>query len=290
MIKSFAARVVFPAALMLAAAQLLAQSPAKDSTGADYDAILTTASNRYYSAVRPGPAHGILESFQCNVQPEWPTLLAAMDNATGRSSVGSVAPNDPRLALLTPVTISVTSEINGRSTLNWNQPAESGQPQDESTTATLDLAHQTVQHALEGFFQFWTPFINGTIVPKTSKGIQVHHSAQGITLHAELRDQNLNEIFSPDFTLREFNVSMSGVHIRFNPTFATTQEGLLVKTFDAHIQMPGSPPPPERGMQVALEYQTVRGFELPSHLSIDVDRTGHAGFTFSGCTVQTSGQ
>ncbi|HWA94936.1 MAG TPA: hypothetical protein VG844_10070 [Terracidiphilus sp.] len=290
MLTRFVTRAAFSAALLLAAASLAAQTPGKAPSSSDYDVILATAANRYYSAVRSGPAHGILESFQCSVQPEWPTLLAAMDKATGRSASGSVAPNDPRLALLTPVTITVTAEINGRSTLNWNQPAESAQPLDENATGTLDLAHQTVQHALEGFFQFWTPFINGTIVPRTSKGIEVHHTAQGLTLHAELRDQNLNEIFSPDFILREFNVSMSGVHIRFNPTFENTREGLLVKTFDSHIQMPGTPPPAERGMQVALKYRVVRGFQLPSHLSIDVDRTGHAGFIFSGCTVQTTGQ
>ncbi|MDE3201178.1 MAG: hypothetical protein KGN79_09690 [Acidobacteriota bacterium] len=288
MLNRFLARALVPAAFLLAAVTVAAQAPANASPASVDDAILAKAAKRYYSAVRPGTAHGILESFQCNIEPEWPTLLAAMDKATHRSSTGTIAPNDPRLALLVPVTISVNAEINGRSTLNWNQPAEATQPLDENAAATLELVHQSVQHALEGFFQFWTPFINGTIVPKTSKGIQAHQTAQGLTLHAELRDQNLNEIFSPDFTLREFNVSMSGVHIRFNPVFEGTPEGLLVKSFDSHIQMPGTPPPPERTMQVTLDYQTVRGFQLPSHLSIDVGGTGHAGFAFSGCTVQTA--
>lgn len=288
MLIRFATRIASSAALFAVAASLCAQSGSSDkaASSASYDVLLAKAAASYYSAVRPGPAHGVLESFQCNIQPDWPKLLAAMDKATGQASAESVASNDPRLALLAPITISVTAEINGRSTLNWNQPEQT----DENANGTLELAHQTVQHALEGFFQFWTPFINGTIVPKTSEGIEIHQTAQNLTLHAQMSDQNLNEIFAPDLTLREFNVSMSGVRIRFNPAFENTPEGLLVKTFDSHIQLPGTPPPPERGMQVALEYQAVQGFQLPAHLSIDVDHTGHAGFAFSGCTVQTAGK
>jgi hypothetical protein len=273
--------------LLTAATALNAQAPATAATAAENDALLAKAATLYYSAAKATPAHGALESFQCAVQPEWPALLSAIDKATGQAPA---PPNDPRLALLTPITVSVHAEINGRSTLDWNQPANTAQPLDADSTEMLDRAHQTVEHALAGFFQFWTPFINGTIIPQSSKGIDVVKTASGVSLRAELRDQKLNEVFSPDMTLKEFNVSMSGVLIRFEPAFDSTPEGLLVKSFDAHIQLPGTPPPPEHRMNVMLDYQTVQGYELPAHLSLDITGTGRAAFDFSGCTVQSAAQ
>lgn len=274
--------------LVLGTAALCAQASSDSSpSSAEYDALLAKASKLYYSAVRPGPAHGTLESFQCTIQPEWPTLLAAIDKATGRStSSDAVGSNDPRLALLTPIAITEHVDITGRSTLDWNQPSSSEQSANPGSTEMLDRAHQTVEHALEGFFQFWTPFVNGTIIPSSSKGIEVERNDAGYSVRAALRDQKLNEVFSPDLTLKEFNVSMGGIGIRFMPTFDSTPEGLLVKAFDAHIQLPGTPAPPERRMQVAMDYQTVQGYQLPSHLALDVTGIGRAAFVFSGCTVQ----
>ena len=279
----------------LALATLLAAAPSFQAQTAnhpapatpDNDTMLARAGALYYSAVRPEAAHGRLEHFQCSVQPEWPTLLAAIDKATGHGS-GAPTPNDPRLALLTPITITENVDVDGHSTLEWNQPAVTAQSADAAASEMLDHAHQTVEHALEGFFQFWTPFMNGTIIPATSNGIEITHTDAGYVVHAELSDQKLNEVFSNDWRLKEFNVSMSGVAIRFMPTFDSTSEGLLVKAFDARIQLPGATSAPERQMQVALDYQTVQGFELPSHLALDVSGIGRASFVFSGCTVQAA--
>ena len=286
--RRFAFLLLFSIALITAT--LTAQMPSRPATSAasDNDALLAHAAELYYSAVRPAPAHAILDSFQCAVHPEWPGLLAAVDKSSGSSTAQSytVAPSDPRLELLTPITVSVRTEINGAATLNWNQPSDSGKPLDQASADLLDRVHQTTAQELEGFFRFWITFINGTIIPKTSKGIEVRHSVAGVTLHAEMRDQKLDEIFSPDWTLKEFNVSMGGVSIRFTPTFDSTSEGLLVKTFDAYIQPPATESAQARRMQVALDYQTVNGFQLPSHLDIAVTGAGRVAFIFTGCTVQ----
>jgi hypothetical protein len=173
--------------------------------------------------------------------------------------------------------------MQGGSTLDWTQnPAK---PLDDDSSALLTKMHQTTEQTLEGFLQFWTPFVDGSVVPESAEGLNITHTGTLHTIHAEQGSTELTETFSNDLHLQQFDVSMSGISIKFQPAYQPTEQGLLVKGFQAHVQPAGVPPDQAEEMHVDIEYQTLDGFPIPARLTMDVTNTGKFNFVLDGCTV-----
>jgi hypothetical protein len=264
---------------------LQAQSPAAGTPPLTQDAPATTPSpdnawlarvnKLYYSSAKAG-----LTGFDCAVHPEWHTLFVSA--AKGES----VAEDDPRIVLLRTVKITMHARMAMTgSTIDWQPPAATDKPLDESSSALLDGMHRSIQQTLEGFLQFWTPFMTGSVVPDSADGLQITHTGEGHTIHAEQGTTALTEVFSSDLVLKQFNVVMSGTSIKFSPVYKPTDQGLLVNGFVAHIQPDGAPPEQAQEMKVAIEYQPVDGLIIPGHLKMDVAGTGTFDFTFDGCSA-----
>jgi hypothetical protein len=145
--------------------------------------------------------------------------------------------------------------------------------------------HQATEQALQGFMQFWTPFVDGSAVPANSSGLTVTHSPSTITLHAAANGTDITEVFSNDLLMEEFEVIMSGATVKFEPSFKATAQGLLVERFLAHIQPAGNPPGPVQEMHVGIDYQTIKGFPIPRQLNMEVVGSGAFNFSLDGCTV-----
>jgi hypothetical protein len=237
-------------------------------------AFLAKASSLYYSTNKVG-----LTGFDCAVHPDWANIFKTVSK--GASTDDSEKP----VALLNSVKITIHARLTGAgSGLDWT-PDTSKAPTDQNSIDLLDHMHQATSQTLQGFLQFWTPFVNGSVIPDSSAGIEITKTSTGHTIHAMDGSTSLTETLDESNLLKQFDVEMGGAKISFDPSYKPTPNGLLVSTFAATILPPGATPAQQQKMNVGVEYQTVNGFEVPRTLSMDVVGTGTFSFTFDGCTV-----
>lgn len=248
-------------------------SPAAPASDAN-TAFLTKASRIYYSTSKAG-----LKGFDCAVHPDWHALFLSAKPGT------PAADDDAKILLLKTVAITLHGRLAGGSTLEWNVPADAAKPIDADAQTALDGMHQASEQTLLGFMQFWTPFVDGSVIPSSSDGIEFTHTDKGVTLHADHGGTELTEVLGSDMVLQQFNVATGGAKINFSPRYKTTDQGLLVNGFLAHIQPPSTPADQAEEMHVDIEYQTVSGFPIPAKINVDVVGQGKFNFAFDGCTV-----
>lgn len=238
------------------------------------DAWLAKTARLYYSSAKAG-----LTGFDCDVHPDWHALFVSANK-------GAEAPNsDAHMALLKTVKIKMHARMKGGSTIDWVMDASPDKPLDEDTTEMLDGMHQSVQQTLEGFLQFWSPFMEVSIVPDRADGLEITHGATSHTIHAKQGETELTEVFNRDLVLEQFNVVLSGTSIQFAPAYESTPQGLLVNAFSADILPAGATAGQGQKMRVKVDYQTVDGLTIPARLNMDVVGTGTFNFTFDGCTT-----
>lgn len=237
-------------------------------------AFLAKTSDLYYSSSKAG-----LRGFDCQVHPDWHSLFVSAEQDP------SVADDDPRIQLLKSVNITLHGRLTGGSSLDWNAPTSSAKPLNQDLTDLLSSMHQASDRTLTGFMQFWSPFIDGSVIPATPEGLEITHSDKGHTLHADQEGTSLTEVLDSNLVMQQFNVATSGAKINFSPRYKTTGQGLLVNGFQARIQAPSDPPDQAEQMRVDIDYQTVSGFPIPSKISMEVLGTGKSDFTLDSCTV-----
>jgi hypothetical protein len=249
----------------------LAEPPASKSN--PDNGWLARTSKLYYSSSKAG-----LTGFDCEAHPDWQALIAS-------ATRGDPLPaDDPRMILLKSVKVAIHAHMRGGSTIDWTDANENN-PLDQHSIDTLDGLHRTVEQMLEGFLQFWTPFIEDSVVPDSADGLDITHTPTVHTIHAHQGDTELTEVFSTDLILEQFNVNMSGTSIKFAPTYKPTPKGLLVSGFRAHVLPAGTPADQAQDMNVDIDYQTINGFPIPDKLSMDVIGTGKFNFTLDGCAT-----
>jgi hypothetical protein len=237
-------------------------------------AFLAKASSLYYSTTKQG-----LTGFDCTVHPDWASIFK-----TVKKGAPSAA-DDKSVALLNSVKVTIHARLTGPgSGMDWAPPDPTAPP-DQESIELLDQMHQSTGQTLQGFLQFWAPFVNGSVIPDSSAGIEVTKTATGHTIHAMDGQTSLTEVLDPTGVLTQFKVEMAGAKISFDPSYKPTPNGLLVSSFAAVIQPPGATTEQQQKMNVGVEYQTVKGFLIPHTLSMDVVGTGTFAFTFDGCTV-----
>lgn len=235
--------------------------------------FLISAAKLYYSSAKAG-----LNSFQCSVHPDWHALFVAAAKGA------DVAPDDPKVVLLNSVTIVLHAQMKGGSTMDWNPPTPA-QPLDADSVALLDRMHQASNQTLQGFLQFWTPFVDGSVIPDPSEAVDIAATDKGHIIHADQGPTSLTEVFDTGNVLKEFNVVMSGAKINFSPAYKPTDKGLLVNGFQAKILPPGADADKAQLMNVAIDYQDVGGFPIPSSIQMDVIGTGKLNFILDQCKV-----
>ncbi|MGB6720636.1 MAG: hypothetical protein WBE72_07580, partial [Terracidiphilus sp.] len=247
--------------------------PGTPAAGAD-DSWLAKTGSLYYSTAKAG-----LGGFDCAVHPDWRTLFMSSNEGS------AVNADDARILLLQTVKINLHAHMQGGSTLDWNQNQNPDQPLNEDSSALMTRMRQVTEQTLEGFLQFWTPFVDGSVVPGSAAGLAITHTGTVHTIHAEQGDTALTETFSNDLMLEHFDVNMNGISIKFQPAYKQTEQGLLVKSFQAHVQPAGVPPEQAEEMHVDIEYQTLDGFPIPARLNMEVTNEGKFSFVLDGCTV-----
>jgi hypothetical protein len=238
------------------------------------DEWLAKAANVYFSSARAG-----LTGFDCDVHPDWRALVVSASKGK------DIAASDAYLGQLKNVTVKMHARMQGGSTIEWQQNSSDGQRPSDDMNAAIDAMHQTVQQILEGFMQFWSPFMEVTVVPKKADGLEITHGITTHTIYTRQGTTELMEIFNKDLVLEHFNLMLAGTSIKLSPTFEPTPQGMLVKTFAAEIQPAGTTPQQSQKMMARVDYQTVNSQTIPGQLSMEISGTGNFNFAFDGCST-----
>lgn len=270
---------LLPVCLIAAAAQNPSASPAapakqNPTKPSQNEEFLAKAGKLYYSTAKTG-----LNGFACAVHPDWHTLFVSANKGA------AVADDDPRVVLLKTVKITLHGQLKGSSTLDWNQAANPAKPLDQDSTTMLDGMHSATNQTLQGFMQFWTPFVDGSVIPADSEGLEIAQTENGHRIHVDESGTSVTELFDNSLILQHFDVVSGGTTVNFAPSYKPTQKGLLVSAFQAHIQPPGVAPDKATEMHVEIEYQTLDGSPIPAKINMDVANSGTFNFVFDGCTV-----
>jgi hypothetical protein len=159
---------------------------AKSPQSAEYDALLAKAKKLYYSYTREKVA-----GFDCDVKPDWLKLFTEVNGPENQKA------DDPRIAVLNSVKIKIHAHTDGTANLDWIEPPNMSDPSDISNTM-----HSAVSQTLGGFIQFWTPFMDGDVIPDNSNGLEVHKTADGYTFHAEDADTKVDETLDAALNLK----------------------------------------------------------------------------------------
>lgn len=242
------------------------------NTPSSDDAWLDRTRSLYYSSAKAG-----LRGFDCAVHPDWHALAVSADDAPTADG------NDLHLASLDTIKINLHAQMQGGSSLDWNQA--SGRPLDPNASELLGKMHRTAEQTLEGFLQFWAPFVDGSVVPDSAAGLAITHSGALHTIHAEQGNTAMTETFSSDLRLKQFDVNTDGTSIQFQPAYEPTDQGLLVSGFEASVRTAGTPADQAQQMHVEIEYQRLDGFPIPSRFSMEVAHAEKLSFVLDGCTV-----
>lgn len=248
-------------------------SASKDADAAN-SAFLASAGKIYYSSITSG-----LTAFDCAVHPDWRTMMLSAKPGS------ATADDDPRILALKTAKITLHGRLTGSSTLDWNLPADPAKPLNQDTTEQIDSMHKASERTLLGFMQFWSPFVDGSVIPSTIDGLQITKTEKGHTIHADEGGAEMTEVLDNQMVMQQFKVAVGGAKIDFSPRYKPTDQGLLVNGFLAKIQTPSTPADQAEEMHVEIDYQTVAGFPLPSNIDIEVVGQGKFNFALDGCVA-----
>lgn len=251
-------------------------APATGQQSPENEWLAKTASI-YYSSAKAG-----LTGFTCDVHPDWRALFVSA------SKGADVSASDPNLLELNKVKVRMHARMKGASTIEWLVDSSEGPPANSNTESVIDSMHQTVQQMLEGFMQFWSPFMEVSVVPNKADGLEITHTPATHTIHAKQGNTELTEIFNGNLVLEHFDVALAGTTIKFAPTFESTPQGLLVKKFAADIRPAGATPQQTQKMQVRVNYQTLNNQMIPGQVNMEIVGTGAFNFAFDGCSTETN--
>jgi hypothetical protein len=257
-----------------APAQAGAMQSERRSHSGDDDAMLARVAKLYYSTKSAG-----LTGFDCTVHPDWLKLIQSSETGS------TVTENSQDVMLLKSIAISLHARMNGSSALEWVQPSNASKPLDQASAETIDQMHRGIEETLVGFMQFWTPFVDGSVVPPNGRGIEIRHTASGLILHMKQPDAEVTEVFSNELILKEFKVVTGGKMIALKPSYDSSDDGLLVSRFVAHIGPQNASGTEVQEMHVEIYYQTIGDFPIPSRLNVEVVGTGTFDFKLDNCRV-----
>jgi hypothetical protein len=249
-----------------------AQTPPSSSSSNANSEWLAQAAKLYFSSSKAG-----LKGFDCALKPNWQALYSSKSG--GSVNAADVSP----VALLNSVKTALHARMDSGSIVDWNPPA---QQLDTAQTALLNQMHDALNQMVQGFMQFWTPFIENQVVPDSSDGLDMTATADGgMKIHVATSQVEVTELFDSGRILRQYNVILSGTKVDVTPTYSPSDHGLLISHFHALIQ-PQSDAQKVQEMNVDIAYQWLEGFPIPARFNMDVTGVAGLNIAFENCSVQ----
>ena len=241
-----------------------AQSPASPA------AAFRKARSLYYTPIDRG-----LQGFSCEVHFKWKQFLETANH-------GPVPDADERLAYLRGIKLSITDDLNGSGQLLWAAPTTAPDASEQSVAQI----RSGMQAMWSGFFQSWNGFVTGDLVSLGDDRTTVERTAKGYHVFTGQNGKLAEETFDSNLVLLSLHVSTPTLESNLTPVFTDSAQGQLVTNLNSVVRQP--PSAPGSMVDMAVHYQPVNGFQLPSELSINVSGAADFDFTLSNCTVRTA--
>jgi hypothetical protein len=228
---------------------------------------LVEAHAQYYTPTTSG-----LKSFHCDASIDWKAMLS-------RFSGSDVADDNPALKFLQTVHLAVNDDLRGKGGLEWTTDVE---PPAERK-AGLGRMQDGMQTMVSGFFQTWNAYMNGAMVPYPDSTVTVTNSGEGVHLSGTSKDTSFDEDYDKNMLLTQTLVASPLLTVLAKPTYARTEDGLVLSSVASMIHQP--PTAPETETTFRVEYAKVDSYQIPSHVFFDIKNIGMIEVGFSACKV-----
>jgi hypothetical protein len=247
-----------------------ASTRAQDQPDETMKKQLIFARAEYYTPTSKG-----LQSLRCDAAIDWKALLARFGGT-------DVADDNPYLKYLQGVHLTVSDDLHGQGGLAW---AETTPPPQGKEDAAGQI-HGGLQQMVNGFFQSWNGFMNGSIIPVPDKTVALAATDSGMHLHGTDADTQLDEDFDKNFLLTQVVAVTPAVRVVALPAYIKTDDGLVVSAITSQVNQPPTAPPIEVTFHV--EYATVQSFRIPSRIVYDVQNVGTIEVNLNACQVKVA--
>jgi hypothetical protein len=196
---------------ILAFAAIAAPTHPQTLSGKDRELLLATARAQYYNLSFLG-----VKSFTCNVDIDWDALFKQFDGAP-------LPADSPMMVYLMKSRLGVKETVVSGAEVTW---ANSGTPPD-AVADTASKLRSAIQKMLHGFFEAWTPLINGQFfldkvasAKSTDAGYEVMEKPPNKDLDTLIFDKNLLLHHVSSISTEE----TTEIELKYLPT----QQGLLL--------------------------------------------------------------
>jgi hypothetical protein len=252
--------VVHRTFLLLALAAWLAAAalPMPAQTPADVH-LMEKARAAYLTSPIPG-------SIACSVSVDWDTFFAGL-------KVPLTAEMKARMAKMKQATVAVTTTGPQNTTVTVD------------ADPSLTIIRQGLQEQLEGFFQMYWAESYGRLLPRPGDAFELAHTADGYVEKTSEGPGKVTVQLDKALRVTRFQFQSPQITMDVTPGFRPGTDGLLrLHTIDQTVTLGKS----SRTLHVDLDYQKVRGFDIPQHITMAVPSAYTFNYTLSGCQVKAS--
>lgn len=236
----------------------------------DRKALLQKARDSYYSLRREG-----LESFRCNVTPDWGRLLQKE-----RESDPEAAANAIRT--LQQLRFIVTLGGDDAVTMTHNEL----KGQSKQMADALAQIYDGMEQMATGFFDTWKLFVLNTPFPAVNSDYRF--DAMGAAYRLSYREAKTDVVTMLDKALAITDVRVNAPEFRssIQPGFAATAKGYLLVSYNADYR--SSKPEETTQLKARIANSPVAGMQLVRQLHLEGLYGGDrfaVDLAFSNCTV-----
>ncbi len=208
--------------------------------------IVRQATQSYYNLRRLG-----LVEFKANVQPNW-TLIATESRA-----------NPEALKLLNGLMYSVSLKSDGSVKFDHKASVPIPREQEENVRQISAGMDQT----LSGFFVIWNLFMLNSPLPTVESEYQLQDRDGKYFLTYQDGEAQVGTAMTKDLAILQIDISTPEFKASMKPKFSKTPNGYVLAGYQATYDPVAGPGKATLGIQ--LDYQEVRGLQLPRKLIID---------------------
>ena len=221
--------------------------PAVHCAQSEKDQVLAKAGQSYYNLRRSG-----LIEFHSNIKPNWDLLLTGVDTKTGGTN------------LLDGLQFSVS--IDAESNLRMEHDAGIAPPNQKSREE-FDKIFKGMDDALSSFFVTWSIFMLTSPFPKVGSEYELKDIAGQYRFSHKERVGDVLTITDKNFMIIEMIVFGENFTASLKPVLEKTARGYILKAYTGSYQTPSGAR--ETVLKVWLDYQEIRGLQLPRKVNLD---------------------
>lgn len=230
--------------LLICAAAISAADAAPQS---DRKQILGSARQRYYNLRLSG-----LIEFQANIKPNWELLLMGVESNPGA------------MKLLHGLHFSMSIDSESKFRMDHHADVTS---QDQKSVERFDSIFKGMDEAVSRFVATWSIFSLTSPFPEIESDYEVTEVAGQYHFSHKEGANDVLTITDKDFMIIEIKVSGAGFSASLKPVLEKTRNGFILKGYAASYETPSGSRNTQ--LKVRLEYQKIRGLQLPRKVNLD---------------------